>query len=184
MAKCRFASDALMAFADAPPAGDVVHPQSRRVGARHGLVDHSVATEQWDEEGERHDEVRGVLEQDLALVQGLVDEPEVPLLQVPEAPVDKLRGLGRGAGCEVVALHEGRAQAPRGSVESHADTCDPTAYHEDVEFLFREPSQRVFAVHGVSLPQTQTPPSGGSSHRSCRVRPFRSTDLGVAFRRL
>ncbi len=72
------------------------------------------------------------------------------------------------------------AEPPRGSVERNARTRDPSAYDEDVELLFSEPPQRFatvegalaagsvrtlvgpLGVHSVSLPQTQTPPSGRS----------------------
>ena len=133
--------DAAVALADAQPTGEVVEGEGGGVGAGHALVDDAVAAEQGDEEGQGRDQMRGVLEQALALVQGLVHEAEVALLEVAQAPVHHLRGLRRGARSEVVALDEGGAKSPRGGIESDTGAGDAAPDHEDVEGLLLEPGQ-------------------------------------------
>ena len=58
------------------------------------------------------DQVGGVVEQSLALVQRLVDEPVVVLLEIAQPAVDQLRRLGGGPGREVPRLDEGGLAAP------------------------------------------------------------------------
>ena len=86
------AGDAPVELADARTTAEVVQPQRGAEGAGDGAVDHSVATEQGNQEGQDVDEVRGVAEQQLALGERLVDEAEVTLPEVADAAVDELRG--------------------------------------------------------------------------------------------
>ena len=74
-----------------------------------------------------------MLAEALALGQGLVDEAELPLLEVAEAAVDELGGLRRGPRGQVAALDQGGAQAPGGGVEGDAGAGDAAADDEDVE---------------------------------------------------
>ena len=130
--------DAVVALADAQAAGEVVHPER---GAEHPgepAVDHPAPGQDRDEEREHPHEVGRVLERPLAFVQRLVDEPELALLQVPQAAVHELRALRAGAGGEVVPLHQRGAQSAAGGVERHARAGDATADDEDVEPLLAE----------------------------------------------
>ena len=86
------AGDAPVELADARTTAEVVQPQRGAEGAGDRAVDHSVATEQGNQEGQDVDEVRGVAEQQLALGERLVDEAEVTLPEVADAAVDELRG--------------------------------------------------------------------------------------------
>ena len=107
--------------------------------------------------------MRGVVEEALAFVQGLVDEAEVPLLEIAQAPVDHLGRLRRRPRGEVGPLHQRRGQAPGGGVEGHAAARDPAPDDEDVEVLGAQPldglgpvegaSEGRGASHGASLPQ-------------------------------
>ena len=123
----------LVAPADAHPAGQVVEPQGGRVDAGHAPVDHPVLAEQRDQEGERGDQVGGVVEQPLALGQVLVDQAVLVLLEVAEPAVDQLGRLGRGARGEVVLLDQGGPEAPAGGIERHAGAGDPAADDQHVE---------------------------------------------------
>ena len=116
-------------------AGEVVHPQ--RAAERPGdlRVDQAVAAEHRDEEREHPHEVRRVAQRALALVEGVVDEPDLLLLQVAQAAVHELRRLRRRAAREVVPLDERGAQTPRRGVEGDAAAGDPAADDEDVELL-------------------------------------------------
>ena len=156
-----------VAVPDAPTAGEVVHPQGRRVRAGHRLRHDAVASEEGDQERQRRDQVRRVLEQTLALRQVLVHEAELTLLEVAEAAVHHLRRLGRGARGEVGLFDERRAQAAAGGVQRHARSGDPPAHDEDVELLVRESAQRVGTSEGVHRPSLPHP-SGAQPGVSCR----------------
>ena len=134
---------------DAPPAREVVHPEGGGVRPGHGLGHDAVAAEEGDEKGEWADEMRGVVEQALPFGQVLVDEAELPLLEVAEAAVDHLRGLRRRSRREVALLDEGGPEAAAGGVERHACSGHATAHDEHVELLVGEASQRIGAAKGV-----------------------------------
>ena len=155
--------DLPVAFADAPAAGEVVHPQRGGIRAGHRLGDDAVAAEEGDEERQRADQVRRVVEQALALGQVLVDEAELALLEVADAAVDHLRGLrGRPRG-EVALLDQGGPQAAAGGVEGHPGAGDAAADDQHVELLVGEAAQRVGAAKGVhrsSLPHPSRAPTG------------------------
>ena len=89
--------DPSVALADAPATGEVVHPQCRGVRAGHRLGHDAVAPEERDQERQRGDQVRRIVEEALPLGQVLVDEAELTLLEVADAAVDHLGRLGRGA---------------------------------------------------------------------------------------
>ena len=167
--------DALVQLLDARAAGEVVHPQ--RAAERPGdlRVDEAVAAEHRDEERQHPHEVRRVAQRALALVERVVDEPDLLLLQVAQPAVDELRRLRRRPAREVVPLDERGAQAPGGGVEGDAAAGDPAADDEDVELLGREAVERDRAVetgHRARLPvghsgdsgRTRAGPRGG--HRS------------------
>src|SRR5205807_1732447 len=82
--------------------------------------EHPVLAEQGDEEGQGCDQVGRVVKQQLSLGQVLVDEEVLPLLQVAQAAVYQLGGLGGRPRGQVGAVHEACAQAPGGRVEGHA----------------------------------------------------------------
>ena len=77
--------------------------------------------------------MRRVVPQPLALVQRLVDEPDLALLQVAQAAVDELRRLRRRARGEVVALDQRGAQTAGGGVERGAGAGDAAADDQHVE---------------------------------------------------
>ena len=87
------------------------------------------------------DQVGGVVEEPLSLVESLVHEKEVALLQVAQPAVDQLGGPGGGAGCEVPGLDQGGAEASRRGVEGDSATGDAATYHEHVEVLRTEALQ-------------------------------------------
>ena len=100
-----------MELPDPCAAGDVVHPQRGPQRLRDLLRHRPVLGEHGDEERQHLHQVRRVAQQTLALTERLVHEPHVALLEVAQPAVHELRALRRGAGREVVALDERRAQA-------------------------------------------------------------------------
>jgi hypothetical protein len=124
-------------------------------GTGHLAGDHAAPTgEHGEQEREDLHEVRRVVQEALALVEGLVHEVDLALLQVPEAAVGELRRLGRGARREVVALHESGAQTPRRGIERHPGAGDAGAHHQHVERVVGQapegvgPVEPARAAHG------------------------------------
>ena len=155
--------DLPVSFADAPAAREVVHPQRGGIGAGHRLGDDTVAAEEGNEERERADQMRRVVEQALALGQVLVHQAELTLLQVADAAVDHLRGLRGRAGGKVVLLDQGGLQATAGGIEGHPGAGDTAADDQHVELLVGEASQRIGAakgVHRARLPHPSRPQTG------------------------
>jgi hypothetical protein len=82
--------------------------------------------------------VRGERDVELALEQRLAYQPEVEVLQVPQAAVDELR-RPRGRPDRVVgALHERDRVPARGRVERHAGARDAAADDQHVDPLCGE----------------------------------------------
>ncbi len=172
-------ADLLVALPDAPAAGEVVHPERGCIGARHGLGDDAITTEERNEERQRRDQVRCVVEEALALGEVLVDEAKLTLLEVTDAAVDHLRGLRRRTRGEVALLDQRRPQSAAGGIERHAGPGDPTADDQHVELLVGKAAQSIVAAKGVhrsSLPhplQTASgpwPPSGWTPRRRAVVQ--------------
>ncbi len=150
----------VVALADAPTARDVVEPQGGGIRPRHRLGNHPVAAEEWDEEGQRRDEVGRVVQQPLALGQVLVHEANLALLEVAEAAVHHLGGLRRRTRGEVVLLDQRGLQAAARGVERHTGPGDAAADHQHVELLVRQAAQRVGTAKGVHEPSLPQPAAG------------------------
>ena len=137
-------------LADAQAAGEVVHPHGGPERPGHLLGDDALlAGEHRDEEGQDLDQVGGVAQQALALVQRLVDEAHVAVLQVAQPAVDELGRLGRRARGEVVPLDQRGAQAAGRGVERHAGAGDAAADDEHVEDAGAEEGEVVVAIEGA-----------------------------------
>ena len=65
-----------------------------------------------EHEAQRPDDVRGVAQQHLALLQRVAHEAKLALLQVPEPAVDELGAGGRRMGAQVVLLAQQDVEAP------------------------------------------------------------------------
>ena len=91
------------------------------------------AVERRHDERQRLDEMRGELDHQPALEQRLADEPEVEVLQVPQAAVDELRGPAARPRREVRLLDERDAVPAGRGVERHAGAGDPAPNDHDVE---------------------------------------------------
>ena len=101
-----------MPVADPPAAGEVVLPEGQADQATHPAPDDTAASpDEGNQERQHRDQVRSRVQEDLPLGQGLVHEPELPLLQVAEPTVDELRRPRRRAGGEVITLDQGHRQA-------------------------------------------------------------------------
>src|SRR5215212_10549952 len=103
------------------------------------------------------------------------NQAQVEVLQVPEAPVDHLRGAARGALAEVVALHEGDRIAARGGVEGDPGAGDPASDDDHVEVILLHGGQRGLSGDHLGLiPGTRSPgrpaaaPAGAAPARRSR----------------
>ena len=85
--------------------------------------------------GQRPHEVRGQPRQAVALATRLPRDTQLTLADVAQTAMDELRGAARGAGGEVIALHEQRAQPTTGGVAQHPGAGDAAADHEQVDAL-------------------------------------------------
>ena len=120
------------------PADDVVGEQA---GTHVQPLPHPVLQRQHERQGPHQMRCEGG-EQQLALPQGLPDEGDVALLQVPEAAVDELAGLARRAARDVALVDEADGQPPRRGIERGAGARGTRAHDEEVEDL------RLHGPHG------------------------------------
>ena len=79
------------------------------------------------------DEVGVELEHPVPFPAGQPCDPELKLLEVPESPVDELRGAGGGAPGDVPLLDEQHVEPPLSGVEGDPGARDPRADHHEVE---------------------------------------------------
>ena len=91
-----------------------------------------------DDEAQRPNEVRRVLQQAPPLVQRLIDEPEIAMLEIAQTAMDQLRRFTAGAGSEVALVDQGDAKAAQDGVERHAGAGDAAAQDEQVEGSIRQ----------------------------------------------
>ena len=111
-------------------------------GHRHAVVQHQAGADvrplpgvvQRVEERHRPDQVRREPgEQQAALLERLLDQPEVEHLEVAEAAVHELRRPAAGAAGEVALLDEGRGESAGDGVQRRTGTHDARADHQNVE---------------------------------------------------
>ena len=86
-------------------------------------------------------QVRRQPEQDAPFPQRLADQAELSVLQVAQAAVHQPGRAARGAGREVVLLHQGHGQPARRGVQGDAGPGDPAADHQHVERVLGHPGQ-------------------------------------------
>ncbi len=112
-----------------PAAQMVVQPQ-----AQADQPDRALLRAVRQDHAHRPDDMRGGLEQHLALDQRLAHQPELVVLQVAQAAVDILAAARGGAFREVVLLAQQHAQAAAGGIARDARPVDAAADdHEIVE---------------------------------------------------
>ena len=92
----------------------------------------SVPAVDGEQEAERSHAVRSQACQAPALVQRLAHESQVPVLQVAQAPVDQLRGRGRGGAGPVALLDQGDPQAAQRRVVGRPRTIDAATDDEQI----------------------------------------------------
>ena len=85
--------DAVVALANPPATGKVVHPQRCRVRPCCGPVDDPAFAENRNKERKRLDEMWCVLQQETTLIEALTDEAEIVLLEVAQSAMHHLGGL-------------------------------------------------------------------------------------------
>ncbi len=107
------------------------------------------------------DQMRGVAEEALALVERLVDQPVIVLLEVSQPAVDQLRRFRRRTRGEILRLDQGGAQPPGRGVEGDPAPGDAASDDEHFEALAGQAVKRGLAVegdgrgHGPTLPTRQ-----------------------------
>ena len=146
--------DAPVQLADPQASGHVVHPHRGAEGAGEAPVDQPVGGEDREQERLHAHEVGRGPPQHLALGERFVDEPDLALLEVAQAPVHELRRLRRRSRREVVPLDQGGPQAPARGVERATRAGDAATDDHDVERFGREAPDPVGAVeaHRPRLP--------------------------------
>jgi hypothetical protein len=132
------------------PPGQVPVPRQPalrpgRGRGRHHVVEHDPGADvralpdpvlQRVEEGQRPGQVRGQLADDqAALPQRLVHQPEVQHLQVAQAAVQQLAGPARRAAGEVAPVDQADPEAAGGGVEGSSRAHHATTHDQDVELL-------------------------------------------------
>ena len=80
-------------------------------------------------------------EHQVALAQGLADQPEFELLEVAQAAVDQLAGTAAGAGGPVASFQQRGRQPARRRVERASGADHAAADDNDVEGLALQPFQ-------------------------------------------
>ena len=153
------------------PAGSLHRVVQDQARPDVGALDHLLV--QRVHEGNRLDQVRGELgHEQVAFPQGLVDELEVELLQVPQAAVDELARPAGGARGQVARLHQGHPQPPGRRVQGGPRARDAAADDQHVEPLGRQPAEHRGPVAGVESAVTRHHPSpmqlrSGPTSRVC-----------------
>ena len=94
------------------------------------------------------DEVRRVLAEPAALVQGLAHERDVALFEIANAAVDELGAAARRALAEVVLLEQRDAVTASRSVDGHPDARRAAADDDDVPRLALAVESRRTGVRG------------------------------------
>src|SRR2546427_2701619 len=85
-----------------------------------------------------------VVQQELALVQGFIDERKVAVLQVAQAAMHQLGGDAARAGGEVALVDQGNSKAAERSIERHPGAGDAAAQDQEVEGLVLKSVYRPF----------------------------------------
>ncbi len=144
------------------------------------------------EESQRPDERRSDAKERPPLAHGLAQAREVSVRQVPEPAVDRLEAVPGHAGPEVVALHEGDAEAALRRVPGRGRAVDAAPDHEEVVLARGE--GREVALHGTSddsippvraVKRARPPGRVATRERSCPPGggPRTGTDARCASRR-
>ncbi len=84
-------------------------------------------------EGQRRGQVRGILEDEPALTQRLADEPNIPLGEVPDSPMDKLCRPTRRALREILRFEECHRKPSGRGIDRHPESCRASPDDDDVE---------------------------------------------------
>ncbi len=84
---------------------------------------------------QRPHEMRRELEQPLALVQRLVNEPELRMLEVPQPSVDQPRRRGRRPAAQVAAIEQRHRQPAQRRLARDGGTVDPGPDDDQVDLL-------------------------------------------------
>ena len=77
--------------------------------------------------------MRGGAQQGFALVQGLIDEPDLGELEITQPAVNQAAGPARSGVAEVRLLDEARAQAAARGIPRNAGTIDAAADDDEIE---------------------------------------------------
>ena len=114
------------------------------------------AVEGGHDQRQRAHQMRRQRHHQLALEQGLADEPEVEVLQVAQAAVDELARAAGGPRGEVRALEQRHAVAARGGVQRDARAGDAATDDDDIELVLRQRRKGLAALdHASSVAQSR-----------------------------
>ncbi|MNI64999.1 hypothetical protein D3C73_1204760 [compost metagenome] len=136
----------LVQDAFAPAAGHVVGPQQAFKGLGQTLVEHPVPFQDGKQERQALHQMPRIAPQALALVQRMAHEAQVALLDVAQATMHHLRGLGRRARGEVVFLDHGDSVSAQGGIQGCIGAGDAAPHDQHVELLAAQPVQMFLPV--------------------------------------
>ena len=114
-----------------PPRQEVIRKQPR---AQPDSADAGAAIDR-PGESERLDEMRRDSKQCLSLPDRLVNEVQLPVLEISNPAVNEPRGTARRPAREVIALDQGDLEPAHGRVPRHAATGNPAADDQQVELF-------------------------------------------------
>ena len=99
-------------------------------------------------------QVRRVPQQSLPFPESLVNQPDLPRLEIPDAAMDQSRRRARGLRSEVRLLDEKGAEPPQRKLARNAAPVNPATYHDDVELRQRHRAMSPYRRDtGVRVPR-------------------------------
>jgi len=137
-----------------------------------------------EEERQRANQVRRqTAAQEIPLARRLEHEPDVTVLQIPNAAVDELRRAAARPGGEIALVDEGRTEAPKRRLARDARAVDAAANDDDVEGVGAETGKLRASggggVHEISGCRGDGAPGAGRARPSDDGRPHRKILRGA-----
>ena len=104
------------------------------------------------DEWQRADQVRRVLQEQAALAQRFAHQRKVPLPQITKPAVNEFGAAAGGGFGKITLFHQHRSITPRGGLHGRAQTCRPSADHQEIPMggRFANSFERFVAIHALA----------------------------------